>query len=241
MSNDKQELVENIDKYSIGIDDTFAFKCRHCGKCCKNRDDVLLNARDVFNIAKKLNLTTIQVIEKYCNTYIGHDSRLPIVQLKFGGNKNACPLMNDERCSVHSMKPTICALYPLGRIAKLSDNPDKIEAVDIGYIIQPVTCGSISRKQTVRDWLESFSIPIEDEFYLKWSGVVLDLSTTMREFEQRKITKGTLDMMRDAIGTALYAAYDTNREFMPQFTVNSDKILNLFKTFEQDFQATSSQ
>jgi len=29
----RHELIENLDKYRIGIDDLFTFKCRSCGKC----------------------------------------------------------------------------------------------------------------------------------------------------------------------------------------------------------------
>jgi len=28
----RREIIENFDRYHIGIDDTFAFKCRSCGK-----------------------------------------------------------------------------------------------------------------------------------------------------------------------------------------------------------------
>ena len=63
MSNSREEMVNNIDKYLIGLDDTFSFKCRGCGKCCKNREDILLNTRDLFNIAATLKLTICQVLE----------------------------------------------------------------------------------------------------------------------------------------------------------------------------------
>jgi hypothetical protein len=67
-----QELIENLEQHRIGLDDVFAFKCRECGKCCKNREDILLNSRDVYKIATALDLTHEQVIEKYCDTYIGN-------------------------------------------------------------------------------------------------------------------------------------------------------------------------
>jgi len=118
MSNNfRQELVENLDKYLIGLDDTFAFKCRRCGKCCKNREDILLNARDLYNIAVKLNLSIHKIVETYCDVYIGDTSRIPVVRLKPRGANKACPLLNGDHCSVHDSKPSVCALFPLGRVA----------------------------------------------------------------------------------------------------------------------------
>ena len=57
----RHELIENLDKYRIGIDDVFAFKCRSCGNCCRNREDIMLNSRDVYNLATALETTNKQV------------------------------------------------------------------------------------------------------------------------------------------------------------------------------------
>ena len=78
----------------------------------RNREDILLNSRDVYNLAMALNLTHEQVIGKFCEVYIGHDSRIPIVQLQPTGVNRKCPLQNGDRCSVHSLKPTVCAFLP---------------------------------------------------------------------------------------------------------------------------------
>ena len=67
----RQELFENIEQVKIGLDEPFHFKCRSCGKCCKNREDILLTPRDIFRIALYLQKTSTEVIEEYCEYYIG--------------------------------------------------------------------------------------------------------------------------------------------------------------------------
>ena len=32
----------------VSSDDTFRFHCTQCGKCCTERDDILLTPRDLF-------------------------------------------------------------------------------------------------------------------------------------------------------------------------------------------------
>lgn len=32
------------------------FRCDGCGECCKNREDIILNAYDIFRIRKKLSI-----------------------------------------------------------------------------------------------------------------------------------------------------------------------------------------
>lgn len=49
--------LEELEQSLLDLDSEFDFKCRHCGKCCKNQDTVLFTARDIYNIAKKLGKT----------------------------------------------------------------------------------------------------------------------------------------------------------------------------------------
>ena len=235
--NFRQELVKNFDKYLIDIDDTFAFKCRRCGKCCKNREDILLNARDLYNIAVKLNMSILQVGETYCDVYIGDSSRVPIIRLKPRGVNKVCPLSSGDRCSVHDAKPAVCALFPLGRVA-VNDkyaNAENRKPLKIGYILNPIQCGSIKRKQTVRSWIERFNIPADDPFFIEWNNIIISLSESMIRFEKNKATEKSLELMWNGIYSALYLSYDPEKDFMPQFLENSDKILKLIAGLETIF------
>jgi hypothetical protein len=231
-----QEIAENFNKYRIGIDDTFAFKCRGCGKCCKNREDILLNSRDVYNIATALELSHKQVIEKYCEVYIGRDSRLPIVRLLPKGVNRVCPLLVGSHCSVHSLKPTVCALFPLGRVMASSEAPKEMglgRPGEIEYILTSAPCGSHRIKQTVRAWLEKFNIPVEDEFFVHWNKAIFSLTTAIQKYEGvGKVTERTLNMLWNGICIALYLDYDTQKEFYAQFENNVAKILSVLESVE---------
>ena len=43
MSNKLKYIAENLDSLKIGLDETFKFNCTMCGKCCIDREDILLN------------------------------------------------------------------------------------------------------------------------------------------------------------------------------------------------------
>jgi len=228
VSDHQHEIIENFDKYRIGIDDTFAFKCRGCGKCCRNREDILLNSRDVYNIATALGITNQQVIETYCDTYIGRDSRMPVVRLQPKGVNSRCPLLDGDRCSIHTtnpaLKPTVCALFPLGRVMAAEGAPEEIGFGTpnvIQYILNGATCGSRKRKQTVRAWLKGFGIPIEDDFFIVWNKTAFELITAIQKYEGKDgVTDRAMDMIWSAIFQSLYIDYDTRQEFYPQFETN---------------------
>ena len=235
MNDHREDVINNFTKYSIGLDDVFAFKCRGCGKCCKNREDILLNPRDIFNIATALKLTNEQAISRHCEYYIGRDSRMPILRLKPVGANYVCPLLSGNKCTVHSLKPTVCAAFPLGRVA-VSEEAIKQGMLDaeqfspnkIHYIRHTTSCGSAKRKQTVRAWLEMFNVSIDDTFFLHWNKTIMSLCTTMRQVEEK--TKGfpqELEMLWGCMFTSLYVDYDTQKEFYPQYEANISKICGL--------------
>ena len=108
--------TEEIERQLMDLDSEFRFKCRKCGKCCKYQNTILFNTRDIFNIAHKFQMTMEAVINEYAETYIGSASKIPVVHMVPRGQNAVCPFLKGSLCSIHDCKPTVCALFPLGRV-----------------------------------------------------------------------------------------------------------------------------
>ena len=145
--------IETIKKQVLDLDKSFEFKCLQCCNCCRNREDILLTAYDIYRIAKHLSIKPHDVFTKYCETYIGTSSGVPVVRLMPKPIGKVCPLLKSGKCSVHQAKPVVCALFPLGRYMS-SDDDDSIN-----YFLQDIRCGGKGEHHTVREWLQSFNIP----------------------------------------------------------------------------------
>jgi Fe-S-cluster containining protein len=233
-----QEIAENLDQMSLGLDDTFRFKCYGCGKCCKNREDILLSPKDLFNIASALGKTTKDVVESICDCYIGGSSRIPIVRLQPVGKNMVCPLLKDNRCSVHALKPAVCALYPIGRFVKCDEQgkmADPSNMPDISYLLNPVQCGG-HRNNTVRSWLESFDLDPYDPYYIRWTGFFMDVSNYIRGLEsaQHKIPREGFAAIWSILDHLLYQNYDIAQEFMQQFEANITKAKELIDRLDSE-------
>lgn len=126
MDNRLKEIVDNFDQMKIGLDEPFKFHCTMCGKCCIDREDILLTPRDIYNMSKELGLNPRDFFIAYCENYIGSDSRMPIVRLKPRGSIKRCPLLKDRKCSVHKAKPAVCAMFPIGRCIRFENKNVKI-------------------------------------------------------------------------------------------------------------------
>lgn len=237
------EGVDELKNNLLDLDFEFRFKCRRCGKCCIKQDTILFNTRDIYNIARKKGMTMQQVIDAYTEVYIGDNSRVPIVHLLSNGPKGACPLLENGRCSVHDCKPTVCALFPLGRVVtgqKVGEPIEDMDKLQVKYILNDHSCGSAQKLNTVRSWLDKFGIPEHDDFFLLWNKVLMSLSMAVMKLEKEKVPEPVLDMLWGAICETLYLHYDTNQEFMPQFQAVAAKLLNLSKKIMKAEPSTGS-
>ena len=226
-----QQLAENFDNMKIGIDDTFRFSCNQCGKCCINREDILLSPFDLYKMSKKLSMTPNEFVKQYGETYIGDSSRMVIVRLKPLGSIKRCPLLKDRKCSVHDAKPTVCAMYPIGRVFRLdAQNPNlnKMTIENIEYIFNGAHCGN-AETHTVREWFASFGIPIKDEFFVEWQKTIAELHDIIVIAEKNFEMETTMNTIWSVIYAAMYMKYDINKDFMPQFLENRKELLKMLR------------
>jgi len=216
--------LKAIENNQLKLDDKFSFHCQACGSCCRDREDILLSTYDIFRASKYLNLQPEQFINKYCESYIGHSSKVPIVRLKPKPVFNAllripqqqgtvCPLLtNDGHCLIHSAKPAPCATYPLGRYVK--DDTKKV----IYFLQNGSICGENSKSQTVREWLTKFNIFDSHEAMVEWSNFIGYAVKLMEKFEN--FSDETLNLIYNAFFQLVYVKYDIGKEFMPQLKNN---------------------
>lgn len=234
MDNRLKYIGEHLEEMLIGPDEKFRFHCTQCGKCCINREDILLNPKDLYNIAATLSISQEEAVERYCETYMGGTSRLPIVRLRPQGSIKRCPLLKDRKCMVHKAKPTVCAMYPLGRCLAISqDTMSRIETAELKpqFILNEVDCGDNAEEHTVREWLESFGIPVEDQYYIRWQRIAMLASKVIKSVEGSWTPHG-LNMLLTLIYNVLYLGYDMDKEFEPQFEERAEELRTILVKIE---------
>ena len=223
------ELFRDLESMTIGLDDTFKFHCDQCGKCCTHREDIILSPMDIFKMAKEMKMTPVEFYHEYCVFNIGEHTRMPIVRLASEGKDTHCVLLKNHRCSVHKVKPAVCAMFPLGRYMSFEKDDYNAESIDtskVKYLLQPPECGDKSETHTVREWLSGFDIKLEDEAFVQWQKAISQFSNKFKELEKKQ---DMLTMMEIwfVVRVSLYLQYDTSKEFLPQFNYNVENLLKL--------------
>ena len=226
-----KEIADNFDKKKIGLDDTFKFHCTECGKCCTEREDILLTARDVYNVSRELGMEPLEMVQTYCESYIGQDSRIPLIRIKPRGTIRRCPLMKDRKCSVHKAKPLVCAMFPLGRVAAYRKNEfgiGTLREAGIQYIYTKPNCGDDTETFTVREYLESFGIPVDDDYFYSWHELLAETSMFLNR-EGKNLDRELLEKLWLTILMGIYLKYDTAKPFTEQFEANKKQILEIIR------------
>ena len=223
------ETFRDLESMTIGLDDTFKFHCDQCGKCCTHREDIILSPMDIFKMAKELKMTPVEFYHEYCVFNIGEHTRMPIVRLASEGKDTHCVLLKNHRCSVHKVKPAVCAMFPLGRFMSFEKEDYNAESIDtskVKYLLQPPECGDESETHTVREWLSGFDIKLEDEAFVQWQKAISRFSNKFKELEKKQ---DMLTMMEIwfVVRVSLYLQYDTSMDFLPQFNYNVENLLKL--------------
>ena len=215
---------DDIKRIMVSImkeDDTFSFGCEMCGNCCRNRDEpIMLAGYDVFRVSKTLGIETHKFFEKYTEWYIGENSNLPIIILKerYDGS---CSLLRKGKCMVHDNKPIVCAIYPLGRMFVAGKEES------FGYFKQDNFCENRKdTKHTLEEWLNQFNIRDWDEASILWSKTIMRSTMAVKDLEKdSNLFKGLVAVMLNVF----YIAYDIDRDYLPQFKENIEKMEGLFE------------
>ena len=221
--NKIDETIAMVQNNQLKKSDTFRFRCRKCGQSCKNREDIILNPYDLYRAAKALNMKHEDFIEKYCEVYIGPSSKLPLIRLMPVGTEKICPLLKDNHCSVHQSKPTVCALFPLGRSVDVQTDKKSII-----YFYNGATCGKKSDKHTVAEWLKSFGLEKSEEFFIEWADFSGEIAIKIHDFK-KKVSEKTMNATYRAVYIYLYLKYDEGKDFMDAFRENCKNCIDMLK------------
>ena len=202
-------------------DDTFTFDCAMCGDCCRNRREaILINGADIFRMAKALNVTMKEYIRKNTVGYLGSDSHVPVLVLKERPD-GSCPMLRKGKCMVQSVKPAVCALFPLGRYHDVRDH-------SMHYFRNPYGCEGCKAKRvwTLGEWIDTFKLETTADMTTAWMDMLMGISKRTSRMKAENIS----EEMCVAMAAVLYFNYDTSRDFLEQVEENKADIQKVFQT-----------
>ena len=90
------DSVQNGTLWKLGMDDSFRFTCKQCGRCCVN-NTIIVNTYDVIRIRHSLKMTTGNMIANDLLSFnVGPNSGMPIATIRFrriNDGLSICPFL----------------------------------------------------------------------------------------------------------------------------------------------------
>lgn len=179
--------------------------CKGCHACCCNMgSSIVLDPLDIFRLCKNMNVSFEQLLAERIELNVSEKVLLPNLRM---GVENKCSFLNEEgRCTIHTFRPGICRLFPLGRI---------YEDGSFQYFLQTHECKNENRtKIKVRKWINTEPFKKYEEFIADWHYFIVKLQEEAKEIENDKMLQ-TLNMY--LLRTFYMKPYDMEIDFYDQF------------------------
>ena len=152
--------------------------CEGCFACCCGMDQsIILDPLDVHRLSKGLNQNFEALLASYLELNVVDGIILP--NLRMQGERECCAFLNAEgRCKIHSFRPGICRLFPLGRYYANGG---------FQYFLQTNECRKQNRtKVKVKKWIDTPEFNRYEDFVNKWHYYLKDMEDSRRR--QGKLT-----------------------------------------------------
>jgi len=108
----------------LSIKEGRKFSCTMCGNCCFGSGVVHLREGEIEKMAQHLEIPIEEFVKKY---NIKYSIELDKIVILITREQDRCPLLTeDNKCSVHAVKPVECITYPFW--SELLDDEEEWEA-----------------------------------------------------------------------------------------------------------------
>ncbi len=158
--------------------------CKGCFDCCQGMgSSIVLNPYDIFLLTSNLHTSFESLLEDKLE--LGMENGIILPHLKMGTDRDCCVFLSKEgRCSIHSFRPNLCRLFPLGR----DYSEDKIR-----YFILEDVCNRRDKvKIKVGKWLGYQNIREVEEFLLTWHKLLKDFQGKLSDLSQEEMKKKSM-------------------------------------------------
>ena len=193
--------------------------CKGCSACCQGMgQSIMLDPLDIYNLTVGLNTTFEQLLAEAIELNVVDGVILP--NLKMSGEQVSCHFLNAEgRCSIHSFRPGICRLFPLGRF---------YENQDFKYFLQIHECKNPNKtKVKVKKWIDTPNLQENKKYILDWHYFIDDVQEKLMHIADDELVK-KIDLF--ILQHFFMEPYHQAEDFYEQFNLRLEKAKKVLET-----------
>ncbi len=162
--------------------------CKECHACCHGMgSSILLDPYDIFMLKKNLRMSLEELMQLHIELHVVDGVILP--NIKMNDNTETCNFLDlNGRCSIHSFRPGICRLFPLGRY---------YENRNFKYFVQVHECPYPNKiKVKVSKWIGIQSLKKYEAFINSWHYFLKDVESVLaKENDEILLKQATMYLL----------------------------------------------
>jgi len=177
--------------------------CLGCSECCRGMgSSILLDPMDIWRMTSNLHTDFNSLLDRYVE--LGMVDGLILPNLKLAGDGESCSFLSAEgRCGIHSFRPGICRLFPLGRI---------YEEEGFKYFLQVHECPKTNKsKVKIKKWLDTPDLKTYERYICDWHYFLKELQE--RTMENPDLVKDLSMIVLKLFFMMPYAEEDFYKQF----------------------------
>lgn len=185
--------------------------CKGCSDCCHGMGDtVVLDPYDIFRLTTGLGVSFSELLMEKVSLGVVDGIVLP--HLNMDNKSGACGFLDKNgRCAIHSVRPGICRLFPLGRY---------YEENGFKYFLQKNECKNASRtKVKVKKWIDTPNPTEYERFVLTWHRFLEQHEEDLKSMDEN----GAKTVSMNILNLFYLSTYGSDRDFYEQFNERMEK------------------
>ncbi len=193
--------------------------CAGCSDCCRGMgSSVILDPMDIWRLHRGMHKDFQSLLEAE-NIELNIVDGMVLPNLKMDSVRDACPFLDEQgRCSIHSWRPGLCRLFPLGRY---------YEESGFKYFIQIHECREQDRgKIKIKKWLGIPNLKAYENYIMEWHSFLNQCENALDTLSEENVRILTLYVLRKFYESA-YMAADENG-FYEEFAARLGEVREKF-------------
>ncbi len=199
--------------------------CKGCSDCCRGMGDtILLDPLDCKMLSEGFQKTFEELLNGIIGLHVEESIILPHMQMTDGNSQCVC--LNEEgRCSIHSFRPGLCRLFPLGR---------SYEEGKLQYFLLEACPAQNKTKVKIEKWLQMPEMAKYENYLTEWHFLLKDFRQKALELqaiqgEEAAGAQETIKSMNMLLLQVFYMTpYENDIDFYSQFEERLEKVRNAF-------------
>lgn len=180
--------------------------CKGCSSCCRNMGaSIILDPLDTCRLCAGLQKSFEELLNDCLELNVVDGIILP--NLRMTKDTKTCVFLADGRCGIHTIRPGLCRIFPLGRF---------YEEHSFRYFLQTHECPAPGKsKVKIRKWIDTPDVRRYEKFIVDWHFYLKPLQEYAMDFTHGEENIRKLNMY--ILNQFYLKPYATDGEFYEEF------------------------